>query len=1389
MAGKEITPMQYYMDVNPEIGTIGEDEVRKMFGLYALPPVAADTDFDRMPRSTDTFRRAYEYEAPMVGRIVHRMTQELDCWQFRLMPVRKTDKMTINMQHVHRNITPLDLAPEQAAPKTMDHFTELFTTQLVRQNKGMRLNNDFYKTAIGRQEALDQTRDIGASTVLSLKLSGIQGLMTCKNAYQDRVSQSPSARLSAQEQFISETRNFGLLGTNQLALYIINDEAKKIMATAVPSVKPDTAIFSSGDLSFVAFNSKHETDYYLSGNDSSGKNISKQRLDMAGKSFSIKGLRVYEDEPYQLPSLYSGSFEPLIRNVQIGRSFTVSPHEYLGLAGVDYSRAMSFKYWNAKKDDYTLFPARELVRQSCRWGPEGSLREEHWSLCDEFQDFQPGAGLGPDKRGVLDPFLYRDGGSYTVCEAVGDMEPAVLSDDFVRLFGEEFRAKSAAEVGEDVARSMAHLFELSSSLYNGPTDERVQNFLAAVLLMPDNVPPEPDDGSGRAPPKWIAHTFGSPHLPYRDPGTSFLYTREPSGAAEDWLDAPVVLVRSKQTQAPVGYRVYSAPGPGARVPTGGRADRVLRLWAKADEHGKVTTSPLEDPNYQYERCPSYDKPYGYCDYPTMCYLASLHNSGDTRGWSEATLDAVATGIAAFKTHYDLARRVFPGNLAFSESNVPDYLYTGDPDIDAAAAYFHNDFLRGEHNGVVGREVVRDGGGLVVSLSADYARGDADADHRAEMGQGHALWRAMGGSASAGVDVVSAMIAYIVSRVKPHMQKELGEAPETVFEGYEGGALANLVASFYTGATKKFSWFFEHFIVDWYVAKMRADPDSSETYLDQCVNLFQAVLNTSRSGVSVGKVASVDDLENLVQAYRFSQERRLHPARAESVSGSRKLESALRRLLVERLRGDKESLVARIAAFPGEVPDESTVSSRCMRMSLSPKPYRFLSDQPEKLMGLVAWPCSPVHPLEPITEWPITPGRESAVTAAFAQAGSKRTRHGMGARRMPAPPGKRRAAQREEDHYPYKGRRTATAQRPRRAAPEQRFDPGDAGEQAAWGRAGTRGGGGRQQQDGGAAQGPTPGVISYSRMRQGGDLSSSAVVDEWHARDAWSGEGLPIRNNLVQALLKSMVVSKNPVARLGSQLFVQSRICMQQFLAWLDEKLPVPDSYTYAAPFEELAMGSAVFADSAQAGNTFLGWEDMVLQFEATHKTYIGHFNCYMGSVISDPSKICVIPDVSFKRIVKGFDGSVCTAPEDFRPDRPRREQKKVGFVFSHGPGFKASDMPTPFWTLQGKVDEKKYRLDDESSALRWPGDAYYNHLWGFNRLNQSSVLDNSSLAASVHSTHVNVTMAQGRQMNWDPTTCTYGTNGYVVKGSGHLKNWEAKSVLSVLSGKEMALEA
>lgn len=1426
-----ISSIKNTLSQHPGLAEAYNGDLMKIIPYFGLPPVDTTSEFDKMPKSTLSLAQLYDKKSnPYVTHVIYTNFHLLsNSWHYALCPLKLENALVQEYRVRYREISPLDLSPELSAPRVTEYTEKECKVYTSRFSKGFSTTNDFFKTEEGKRDFDEAMHTIAYGAFLTGKLCVVRAITSAETLTIYNIPSAPFGSVSARDIYLNEIRFFGAINTREKVIYLLDAEAKRALSASEMSTRPNVAIFCDGDLAFIAYNNQFETEAYRRGDRTASRHLME-----GGEAMRLNGLEIYEDYRYNMKSLGVMDKPGLERNVNVGRAFTVSCHEYMNTPGFDSSRALSFMYYNSKKNDYAIFEASDLLDKCCRFDGDGRLSSYHGELCNSFNSWSSTNQMPPfGDDELVDHYLYKVDGHagyprYAVCEVVGDMEKSYLTDDFIRFFGSDFKTKLLQELGEETCRQLGEILTVSSLLYSPATvSDKLENFLAAVMLMPGTAPADETA-------IWVNHLDGAPQLPYRDPKSGYLYVENPelelsSGQEADYLLkyslSPVVAV--KQGDKTIAYRVFLPPSnPGDWMPVSNGIDKRFTKMKVVKEDGSLEVADIESGGYAYEHCGSIDKPLGYGDLSGISYLAKLHRSGDTRGWDPLLMERASNAFRGFETYFTAARQKFPDNMGFDPRNCPVHLFTGQDDVDSQNAHFHNDFLMSEHYGIFGRRPLKDSNGFTLSVRGKQAESDASVRSqvsnavRVLQGMGYGEEELLGNEGYAR----ALLLIAIMNVTKLQLVKDLRPYNEggKIFKDYEGSDLAKAIATHLPDASRNFSFLFENYVFSWYRDNYRGkeEKETPGKTLGMCRNLFQNALNEFvNSSVNISQSSQLSSkraMDNFLENLRTSNAAKILPA-------IEFYEEELRRYLA-----DPAGYSVRDERSPAEAAAPYPVQYHCMRLSLDPEGYRTLGVQAlsnraarEKIYSLVAWPSNPENPLTPVHHWTHS-APESAplnsVGESFTMAGSKgrksvqpSDRRAPGKkpvpfydaiRNFPNAPRSKRAQQQHQRRYQAgplpsypQSRETDGSGGGEMAGAHKRKRPA---EEAVWTKAAFAG---RSFRDSRSSSYRPRGGINPERLGPDGDLA--LTYEEEEEDQAFSGSldtkfdvdsnKILVRENLINNLLFSMHMSKDLIARLGAQLFCQSVITKAQYKVWLAEGLPIPESFTYAEPWVCLNMGSAVWTEK-NIGSTGCGFEDTGLQANVTNKQWTAHYTCYISSHIFADKKIFWADDVSYRGLVHGMGGDVFTeqsGPEGFRPKSCGTVfSKATGFVFSHGPSMRADGLPKPFWTLTGKQDKRYRDSITPPDHYRWPGDIFYNFLWGFQDLNSRGAItvDNSSFITRSSSQYVNVVLSQGRQKNWNPLTGYYGGKDRTTKGTGHLGNWEAKNVLRVLNGQDMGCE-
>lgn len=146
-------PGASYPDQRPDAtkASVTIAEMEPFFGRPAsLPPDVTD----ETPITTETLIGFFGNGAPNANmtEILHTSFTNADGWWFRFAPLVRSHGVTSSWAVTKVKASAMDLAPEGAAPRFIEHTHERFFEKMRRFNNGFRISGDFIKTREGREE-------------------------------------------------------------------------------------------------------------------------------------------------------------------------------------------------------------------------------------------------------------------------------------------------------------------------------------------------------------------------------------------------------------------------------------------------------------------------------------------------------------------------------------------------------------------------------------------------------------------------------------------------------------------------------------------------------------------------------------------------------------------------------------------------------------------------------------------------------------------------------------------------------------------------------------------------------------------------------------------------------------------------------------------------------------------------------------------------------------------------------------------------------------------------------------------------------------------------------------------------------------------------------------
>lgn len=731
---------------NPQVARLG-----RMFGVpdFKDETLPGSLGYNKTSDMRDTLKLFQGYKSTKVLNYVNVERIDPNSWHEVLLPKKKGHSEYIEVTKTVYKQGSLDLAPEGSTYHILGHQTVKLVFKTNRFNKGLENWVDImlHKEGLSIWQAqLEQLKSAISMMYLQSVTEDVTEKAFTGTAGFLKVKKSD---LNIITHHATESFTFGILSTTDKAIYLLANRAREIMNNNI-RMEPNMFVSDGGIMTFIRLNSPFETEAYRSGVDNANNSLA--RPDAIPL---IDGMRAYKSPDID----YDGTvLNFLVRRREVGRYHVISSEDAMQSSSgskFDSRKYMSFKCYNSKSDKFEVVSAKDLIENDPRWGEDGKLDYSLEEICMAKEAVFEQQGRTFD-HGLPDPYVYRvhktvEGvQKYAVCETYGDMDYSALSLDFCKFFAEHMEVHLKGVICNDLLHKITDLVNLSEELYNPPVqgyDEKLAGQLMSISFVPENIPTESEE-------PFLLHSNGSPVLPFRDPTTGFMYMKDPSqllGTNHDpaivadgyhmplialkknpkcplWVEEAMTKNFTKPSSSVVGYCVMQFPEKkGAFLPAGNRSSVVVTHGLVLPNTGSLTLELQElDYNdgekfpYIFERCTSYDIPFGFSSLSCLRYLAALNGTNTARGWSKSIVERAATGVAAADKIYDIFSSVFPDNFFSDPDNLPLDLQTGSSALDARTAWFNFVYLHGNRNGMQIRKATK----VVVDLQVGSWRGYA-----------------------------------------------------------------------------------------------------------------------------------------------------------------------------------------------------------------------------------------------------------------------------------------------------------------------------------------------------------------------------------------------------------------------------------------------------------------------------------------------------------------------------------------------------------------------------------------------------------------------------------------------------------------------------------------
>lgn len=262
-------------------------------------------------------------------------------------------------------------------------------------------------------------------------------------------------------------------------------------------------------------------------------------------------------------------------------------------------------------------------------------------------------------------------------------------------------------------------------------------------------------------------------------------------------------------------------------------------------------------------------------------------------------------------------------------------------------------------------------------------------------------------------------------------------------------------------------------------------------------------------------------------------------------------------------------------------------------------------------------------------------------------------------------------------------------------------------------------------------------------------------------------------------------AENPLARLGSFLFLFSKVTRKAVLSIVEHGLCSPMNFILAWPFIRVRTHAMLFAEAGpDTLQLRFGFSDMSTPVDAVHKLEYRHFSTYMAANVTDPVKLFIIEDAALSGYQSGLSSSFIPADQLINPDEFDPEQYDGLFAidapvtFTRTTAIKEKHNPIP---LTGYYNEARYNIGNFSNrdhifkpALpHFPTFPAYDAHYGFSDINDAvgAAYRRDSFMALKQSKYVPAEMYLKRTQVFNPTSKKGGNwtiNDGGTQGTGHL---------------------
>jgi hypothetical protein len=1278
------------------------------------------------------------------SKLIHMAKVKLQDWHTIFAPpevsdINQTQEVEIWEQPV------LEVAAEDIPPPSFRHRSYAISSEMKRAHMGASIRQDFFKLNDGKKMMQKTLKVIVQATVIYMKLQVLAAVFASKQFWTEYHQKKSKEQVNGIIATRVERELFGILSTDPKGL-------SKLTMVARSIVKPENidlsmAVFSEGTMDMISCHPFFTEAFRTS------SELAMKTFGSNGKALVnlIDGLTVWEDPIWNVSNLPDKDMQQLVHSVTVGQFYITDNKNVRNIApGDNFDYALGTSIPSAAVNAWKAQHIKHMARYSGVWGSDGKLSDIHRVVIQNLTSLLASTGLEIHDD-LVDPYLWRtqarylngispEGLGFKEIEEWGSAETAYFPLNkniaIARAWKENHLERTLSRNDAD---DIEDYTKLTDSLANFDVlDANIQAYTWTVLTNPYNRTNVSSDYT-------TPNRFGSSELPsvrtvsIGGQSKKVMFNVDQNGNEKYTYIAlaNVSIDLNENGTYPKGTPLAFFRG---ELHTEAKSDDLIT--ALGEEFPKVLSARKGAIQVVLATAPK--KPYGYAAPPGISTLAELSEGNDSKGWDEvdpSSLERAGKDAPALNNFARVMKRTVVRCHLWDERYIPQFLKSGNAETDATHSAVANLMPKQRYSFVV-REPVSDGNALYTLTFEDTTSADNTYTvNTITTSVAEAILKDMGYTFDNAADETATNV------VNTSAKNAIIAAVQAIFSAKDQESSLR-EALFDSDRRKK--------IFDYY--------STGTTTLGQA---YTQIFEEKNSGTSAGSEFAyffLGEIVPLVQGGEFDKAARLFYA-VVSLAKNKIAQFGLDQDYIDELKNTsyptKVGLSGKRSGYNrheeavdaiGDVSKIKTPSYRNIRLVVDDAQFKKIEDRIRNLKAddpmfirahaCIIRPSDPTNPGRPLgpQRSDINDSKQSIKAWQFARAHKSRDED----------PSVLGFFAQDTRGSKYQGEDTddETVLTPFATKPPRISE-------SMYG---------------------TPNGPAYTRVRyedQFGNKVSSGQLPSFVEKT-----NLIKRMNAIDAALP-----QDHLTRMIAQVIAMGEVHLDNIDSMLDNEMQIPfGCYVSMNPWIRLRMGCALYADPGSE-TAILGhnYDDIILQLNGADRKWRLNYSNWIGCFIKDHRKFLIMPAVSHKGYIGGYDDVPFDGVNDFRFEKPTFN--KSIFHADCGGNFGFGDIQEPLsLTMKPEPGFVNYKISSKSVNMtkqQLPCGIKLLAIYGFHKMNQNRTLSYETFKQQSSNNHVNTVLFSGPQRSYEIATREHTKE---VIGNGHIARILPPELMSVLNG-------